>query len=89
MLGDPKRPMFSRKGLREDKHGIYMSTHRPENGASMLRSHFKQIYTVPDIAKQILLPIRYAKLLPTRQDGAIILPASQHMNHYLPAAISY
>ncbi len=38
---------------------------------------------------QILLPIQYAKLLPAQQDGAIILPASQHMNHHLPAGISY
>ncbi len=38
---------------------------------------------------QIILPIRYANLLPARQDGSIILPASQHMNHHLPAGISY
>ncbi len=35
------------------------------------------------------IPILYANLLPARQDGAIILPASQHMNHHLPAGISY
>ncbi len=34
---------------------------------------------------QITLPIPYAKCLPARQDGAIILPVSQHMNHHLPA----
>ncbi len=28
-------------------------------------------------------------LLPARQGGAIILPASQYMNHHLPASIAY
>ncbi len=32
--------------------------------------------------------IRYAKLIPARQDELIILPASQYMNHHLPASIS-
>ncbi len=30
---------------------------------------------------QILLLFQYANVLPARQDGAIILPASQHKNH--------
>ncbi len=29
------------------------------------------------------IAILYANLLPVRQDGEIILPASQHMNHHL------
>ncbi len=41
------------------------------------------------MAIQILLPIRSANLLPARQDGVVILPASQSINHYLPAGISY
>ncbi len=41
------------------------------------------------MAIQILLPIRYANLLLARQDGSIILPASQHIDHHLPAGISY
>ncbi len=41
------------------------------------------------MATQILLLIRYANLLPARQDGAIILPANHYMNHHLPADISY
>ncbi len=43
----------------------------------------------PSMAIQILLPVRYANLLPARQDGSIILPASQHMIRHLPAGISY
>ncbi len=41
------------------------------------------------MATQILLPTRHAYLLPARQDEASILPASKHMNHHLPAGISY
>ncbi len=41
------------------------------------------------MAMQIILSIRYANLLPDRQDEAIILPASQHLNHHLPACVSY
>ncbi len=41
------------------------------------------------MAIQILLPIRFANLLPARKDGAIILATSQeHMNHHLPAGRS-
>ncbi len=40
-------------------------------------------------AKHILLHIRKAILLPARRDGAIILPASKHMNHHVPAGTSY
>ncbi len=36
-----------------------------------------------------LLPIQYANLLLARLNGAIILPAGQHMNHHLPAGISH
>ncbi len=32
------------------------------------------------MAIQIQLPLRYAYLPPARQDGTVILPASQHMN---------
>ncbi len=39
------------------------------------------------MAIRILLLIRYANLLPARQDGIIILPASQHMNPHLPTGI--
>ncbi len=38
---------------------------------------------------QIPLAIQYANLIPARQGGAIILPASQHINHHLPAGIRY
>ncbi len=38
---------------------------------------------------QIILPIQYANLPPDRQDKSIILPASLHMNHYLPVGICY
>ncbi len=41
------------------------------------------------MAIQVLLPIQYANLLPGKQDEALILPASQHMIHHLPAGISY
>ncbi len=41
------------------------------------------------MAIQTLLPIWYANLLTARQVGAIILPSSQHMNHHLPAGVSY
>ncbi len=41
------------------------------------------------MAIQILLSILYANLLPARQGGTIILPASQHMNHHLSAGIYY
>ncbi len=42
----------------------------------------------PTLANQLLLPIQYAYLLPGRQVGDIILPASQHKNHHhLPAGI--
>ncbi len=41
------------------------------------------------MAIQIQLSIHYTRLPPARQDGAVILPASQQMNHYLPAGISY
>ncbi len=43
----------------------------------------------PTMATQILLPVWYANLLPARQYGAVILAASQNMNYYLPAGISY
>ncbi len=41
------------------------------------------------MAIQILSPIQYEHLLPAKQDRVVILPASQHMNHYMPAGISY
>ncbi len=41
------------------------------------------------MAIQILLPIRYANLLPAKQEWSIILPARQHINHHLPSGISY
>ncbi len=34
------------------------------------------------MAIQIQLPIRYANVLPARQDEAILLPARQHMNYH-------
>ncbi len=43
----------------------------------------------PITAIHIILPIQYANLPPARQDGAIILIANQHINHHLPAGISY
>ncbi len=43
----------------------------------------------PTITLQILFPIQYANLLPASKDGAMILPASHHMNHNLPAGIPY
>ncbi len=41
------------------------------------------------MAIQLILPIRYANLLAASQDVAILLPASQHMNHHLSAGIFY
>ncbi len=41
------------------------------------------------MAIQMILPIRHANLLPVMQDGAIILPASQHMNSHLIEYISW
>ncbi len=41
------------------------------------------------MAVHILLPIQYANLLPAKQGGTTILPASQLMNHLLPASTSY
>ncbi len=42
-------------------------------------------------AIQIILPIQYSNLPQAMhvQDGAIILPVSQYMNHHLPSNISY
>ncbi len=39
--------------------------------------HYCQERTMATIHKSYILPDRYANLLPARQDGAIILPATQ------------
>ncbi len=43
------------------------------------------------MAVQIILSIRYMQICyqPGRQDGAVILPARQHMNYHLASGISY
>ncbi len=49
-----------------------------------------EVYTGAHHDCNILLPLRYANLLPARQDGATILTTNQDMNHHLPASmISY
>ncbi len=49
----------------------------------------KLIIQEPTMTIQVILHIRYAHFLPDRIDGAITLPASQYMNHPLPAGISF
>ncbi len=43
----------------------------------------------PITAIEVILTIHYTKLLPARENRAIILPANQHMNHHLPTGIPY
>ncbi len=56
---------------------------------AVVKVHMLQSVQQPTMAIQIMLPIRYANILLRWQDETGILSASQHMNHYLPAGISY